>query len=151
MKLTSWASIVEKNSSKKVTQKEMKSAVKSAMKKRDRECNIIMFNVEELDEDYTSENRDAETALVIMNRAGRNEFDGEFATEGIGRVVTESNRPLKVRFDYKSCAFDLLANLKNLKYDANNFNVFLVPESRREDRARKISRVVKTQNKLRPS
>ena len=133
-KLTSWASIVEKNSSRKVTQKEMKTAVKSAMKERDREYNVIMFNVEEQDEDDTSENHDAETALEIMNCAGLNEFDGEFTAERIGSVDTERNRPLKVMFDYKSSAFDLLAKSKNLKDDANYFNVFIVPDRSREER-----------------
>ena len=132
-KLTSWASVVEKNSSKKVTQKEMKTAVKSAMKDRDREYNVIMFNVEEQDEDNNSENCDAETAREIMNCAGL-ESDEVFATERIGSFDNEKNRPLKVKFNYKSAAFDLLALSKNLKDDANYFNVFIVPDRSREER-----------------
>jgi hypothetical protein len=74
----------------------MKTAVKSAMKERDREYNVVMFNIEEQDEDDTSENHhhDAETALEIMNCAGLNEIDGEFTAERIGSVDTERNRPL---------------------------------------------------------
>ena len=43
-----------------------------------------MFNVAEQDEDVTSENRDAETAREIMNCAGLNGSNEEFATERIG-------------------------------------------------------------------
>jgi hypothetical protein len=37
-------------------------------------------------------------------------------------------------FDYKSSAFDLLAKSKNLKDDANYFNVFIVLDRSREER-----------------
>ena len=53
-KLTGWAAIVEKNSTKTVTQKVMKKAVKSAIKECDREYNVVMFNVEEEQEDGDS-------------------------------------------------------------------------------------------------
>ena len=111
----------------------MKTAVKSAMKDRDREYNVIMFNVEEQDEDNNSENCDAETAREIMNCAGL-ESDEVFATERIGSFDNEKNRPLKVKFNYKSAAFDLLALSKNLKDDANYFNVSIVPDRSREER-----------------
>ena len=91
------------------------------MKDRDREYNVIMLNV-------------AETALEIMNCAGLNEFDGEFATERIGSDDKGKNRPLKIKFNYKSSAFDVLAMSKNLKDDANYFNVFIVQDRSREER-----------------
>ena len=80
-KLSSWSSIVKKNTGTKVIQKEMKKAVKSAMNESDREYNVIMFNVEEQDEDNPSESYDADTAIDIMNSAGLSTFDGEFITE----------------------------------------------------------------------
>jgi ATP-dependent Lon protease len=43
-KLSSWSSILKKSTGKKVTQKEMTKAVKSAMNESDREY-IIMFNL----------------------------------------------------------------------------------------------------------
>ena len=80
------------------------------MKDRDREYNVIMFNVEEQDEDDTCENRDAETAFEIMKCAGLNELDGEFATERIGSVDKEKKRPLKVQLQI------LLTNRQRLIY-----------------------------------
>ena len=80
-KLSSWAAVVKKNSGNKVTQKEMKKAVKSAINESDREFNVIMFNVEEQDDDDPSENYDADTAMDIMESAGLNAVEGEFATE----------------------------------------------------------------------
>ena len=41
---------------------------------------------------------------------------------------------MKVKFNYKSAAFDLLALSKNLKDDTNYFNVFIVPDRSREER-----------------
>ena len=82
-KLSSWAAVVKKNSGNKVTQKEMKKAVKSAINESDREFNVIMFNVEEQDDDDPSENYDADTAMDIMESAGLNAVEGEFTTERI--------------------------------------------------------------------
>ena len=76
-KMSSWAAVVKKNSSSKVSQKEMKKAVKSAINESDREYNVIMFNVEEQDEEDPSENYDADTALDIMNSAGLDAVEGE--------------------------------------------------------------------------
>ena len=61
-KMSSWAAVVKKNSSSKVSQKEMKKAVKSAINESDREYNVIMFNVEEQEEEDPSENYDADTS-----------------------------------------------------------------------------------------
>ena len=133
-KLSSWSSIVKKNTGKKVTQKEMKKAVKSAMNESDREYNVIMFNVEEQDDDNPSESYDADTAIDIMNCAGLSTFDGEFITERIGTLDKDRNRPLKVKFDFKSAAFDLLAKSKNLKDDEDFGSVFIVPDRSREER-----------------
>ena len=133
-KLSSWSSIVKKNTGKKVTQKEMKKAVKSAMNESDREYNVIMFNVEEQDDDNPSESYDADTAIDIMNSAGLSTFDGEFITERIGTLDKDRNRPLKVKFDFKSAAFDLLAKSKNLKDDEDFGSVFIVPDRSREER-----------------
>ena len=73
-----------------------------------------MFNVEEQDEDDHRENFDADTALDIMNSAGLDTVEGEYTTERIGALQKDKNRRLKVKFDFKSTAFDLLAKLKNL-------------------------------------
>ena len=53
------------------------------MNESDREYNVIMFNVEEQDDDNPSESYDADTAIDIMNYAGLSTFDGEFITERI--------------------------------------------------------------------
>ena len=152
-KLSSWAAVVKKNSGNKVTQKEMKKAVivNSAMNERDRKFNVIMFNVEEQDDDDPSENYDADTAMDIMESAGLNAVEGEFTTERIGALEKERNRPLKVKFDFKSTAFDLLAKSKNLKDDEKYSSVFIVPDRSREERVehRKLVeqlKLMRTQN-----
>ena len=150
-KLSSWAAVVKKNSGNKVTQKEMKKAVKSAINESDREFNVIMFNVEEQDDDDPSENYDADTAMDIMESAGLNAVEGEFTTERIGALEKERNRPLKVKFDFKSTAFDLLARSKNLKDDEQYSSVFIVPDRSREERVehRKLVeqlKLIRTQN-----
>ena len=127
-KLSSWAAVVKKNSGNKVTQKEMKKAVKSAINESDREFNVIMFNVEEQDDDDPSENYDADTAMDIMESAGLNAVEGEFTTERIGALEKERNRPLKVKFDFKSTAFDFLARSKNFKDDEQYGSDFIVPD-----------------------
>ena len=134
-KLTTWASIVKQNSStsQAVTQKEMKKAFKSALKDNDREYNVIMFNVEEeLEGGDSSEKYNYDKAADILNNV--NSFDGDFATERIGSPVQEKNRPLKVRFEYKSSAFDILACSKNLKDSDNYHMVFIEPDRSREER-----------------
>ena len=80
-KMSSWAAVVKKNSCGKVSQKEMKKAVKSAINESNREYNMIMFNVEEKDEDDHSENFNADTALDIMNSAGLEVVEGEYLTD----------------------------------------------------------------------
>ena len=77
--MSSWVAVVKKNSSNKVSHKEMKKAVKSAI-------NVILFNVKEQDEDDHSENFDADTALDIMNSAGLDAVEGEYTTERIGAL-----------------------------------------------------------------
>ena len=150
-KMSSWAAVVKKNSSSKVSQKEMKKAVKSAMNESDREYNVIMFNVEEQEEEDPSENYDADTALDIMNSAGIEAVEGEYTTERIGALQNDRNRPLKVKFDFKSTAFDLLAKSKNLKDSEIYGTVFIVPDRSREERVehRKLVeqlKLIRTQN-----
>ena len=150
-KMSSWAAVVKKNSSSKVSQKEMKKAVKSAMNESDREYNVIMFNVEEQEEEDPSENYDADTALDIMNSAGIEAVEGEYTTERIGALQNDKNRPLKVKFDFKSTAFDLLAKSKNLKDSEIYGTVFIVPDRSREERVehRKLVeqlKLIRTQN-----
>ena len=129
----------------------MNKAVKSAINESDREFNVIMFNVEEQDDDDPSENYDADTAMDIMESAGLNAVEGEFTTERIGALEKERNRPLKVKFDFKSTAFDLLAKSKNLKDDEQYGSVFIVPDRSREERVehRKLVeqlKLMRTQN-----
>jgi CHASE3 domain sensor protein len=150
-KMSSWAAVVKKNSSSKVTQKEMKKAVKSAINESDREYNVIMFNVEEQEEEDPSENYDADTALDIMNSAGLEAFEGEYTTERIGALHNDKNRPLKVKFDFKTTAFELLAKSKNLKDSEVYGTVFIVPDRSREERVehRKLVeqlKLIRTQN-----
>ena len=150
-KMSSWAAVVKKNSSSKVSQKEMKKAVKSAINESDREYNVIMFNVEEQEEEDPSENYDADTALDIMNSAGLDAVEGEYTTERIGALQNDKNRPLKVKFDFKSTAFDLLAKSKNLKDSEAYGTVFIVPDRSREERVehRKLVeqlKLIRTQN-----
>ena len=150
-KMSSWAAVVKKNSSSKVSQKEMKKAVKSAINESDREYNVIMFNVEEQEEEDLSENYDADTALDIMNSAGLDAVEGEYTTERIGTLQNDKNRPLKVKFDFKTTAFDLLAKSKNLKDSEVYSTVFIMPDRSREERVehRKLVeqlKLIRTQN-----
>ena len=151
-KLSSWSAVVKKNSSSnKISQMEMKKAVKSAINESDREFNVIMFNVEEQNDDDTSENYDDDTALEIKDSAGVSTVEGEFTTERIGTLDKNKNRPLKVNFDFKSTAFDLLAKSKNLKDDEQYGSVFIVPDRSREERIehRKLVeqlKLIRTQN-----
>ena len=134
-KLTGWAAIVEKNSAKTVTQKVMKKAVKSAMKECDREYNVVMFNVEEEQEDGDSSDQyNIDTARNVISSTGLTSFEGDFSTERIGSPDTEKNRPLLVKFDYKTAAFELLAKSKHLKDDENYSMVFIAPDRSREQR-----------------
>ena len=151
-KMSSWAAVVKKNSgTNKVSQKEVKKAVKCAINESDREYNVVMFNVEEQKEEDPSENYDADTALDIMNSAGLDAVEGEYTTERIGTLDKEKNRPLKVKFDFKSTAFSLLAKAKNLKDSEEYGQVFIVPDRSREERIehRKLVeqlKLIRTQN-----
>ena len=134
-KLTGWAAIVEKNSTKTVTQKVMKKAVKSAIKECDREYNVVMFNVEEEQEDGDSSDQyNIDTARNVISSTGLTSFEGDFSTERIGSPDEEKNRPLLVKFDNKTAAFELLAKSKNLKDDENYGMVFIAPDRSREQR-----------------
>ena len=150
-KMSSWAAVVKKNSGNKVSQREVKKAVKCAMNESDREYNVVMFNVEEQKEEDPSENYDADTALDIMNSAGLDAVEGEYTTERIGPLDKDKNRPLKVKFDFKTTAFSLLAKAKNLKDNEEYGQVFIVPDRSREERIehRKLVeqlKLIRTQN-----
>ena len=136
-KMSSWAAVVKKNSgTNKVSQKEVKKAVKCAINESDREYNVVMFNVEEQEEEDPSETYDVDTALDIMNSAGLVAVEGEgrFTAERIGTFDKDKKRPLKVKFDFKSMAFSLLAKAKNLKGNEEYGQVFIVPDRSREER-----------------
>ena len=153
-KMSSWAAVVKKNSgTNKVSQKEMKKAVKCAINESDREYNVVMFNVEEQEEEDPSETYDVDTALDIMNSAGLVAVEGEgrFTAERIGTFDKDKKRPLKVKFDFKSMAFSLLAKAKNLKDNEEYGQVFIVPDRSREERIehRKLVeqlKLIRTQN-----
>ena len=153
-KMSSWAAVVKKNSgTNKVSQKEVKKAVKCAINESDREYNVVMFNVEEQEEEDPSETYDVDTALDIMNSAGLVAVEGEgrFTAERIGTFDKDKKRPLKVKFDFKSMAFSLLAKAKNLKDNEEYGQVFIVPDRSREERIehRKLVeqlKLIRTQN-----
>ena len=134
-KLTTWSSVVAKNSEKKITQKEVKNAVKLAINEQDRERNVIMFNVKEREITDKNDHHDGQLAFKIMQRAGLPESDGQFDCERIGTPDSSRNRPLKLSFSSKSTAFELLVKSKNLKDDDRYSNVFIVPDRSREERA----------------
>ena len=75
---------------------------------------MVKFNVKEQEKD-PSENYDADTALDIMNSAGLVAVEGVFTAKRIGTLETDKNWPLKVKFDFKSTAFNLIGKAKNLK------------------------------------
>jgi hypothetical protein len=106
-------------------QNEMKKAVKFAINEKDREYNVIMCNGEEQDSDIESDNFDADIALETMNSAVLDPFDGDFLLKGLVQqnADTASNRPLKIKFEYKSLALGLLTLSKNLKDDKNYYKV----------------------------
>ena len=133
-KLTTWSSVVAKNSEKKVMQKEMKRAVKLAFNEQDRERSVIMFNVKERETADTNEHHDGELAFKIMQRAGLPEQDGTYNCERIGAPIDSRSRPLKVLFSSKSTAFELLLRSKNLKDDDQFHNIFIAPDRSREER-----------------
>ena len=118
-KLSTWSTVVAKNSQKKVTQKEMKKAVKLAITEQDRERNVIMFNVPERDINDKNEHHDGQLSFDIMQRAGLPEQDGQFVCKRIGASESDGNRtrPLKISFSSKHTAFELLALSKRLKDD----------------------------------
>ena len=134
-KLTTWSSVVAKNSEKKVVQKEMRRAVKMAINEQDRERSVIMFNVKEREITDTNEHHDGELAYKIMQRAGLPEQDGHFNCERIGAPDSSRCRPLKISFSSKFTAFELLLKSKNLKDDDQFNNIFIVPDRSREERA----------------
>ena len=74
-----------------------------------------------------------------------------YTAERIGTFDKDKNRPLKVKFDFKSMAFSLLAKAKNLKDNEEYGQVFIVPDRRREERIehRKLVeqlKLIRTQN-----
>ena len=93
----------------------MKNAVKLATNEKDREHNVIMFNVEEQPDDDTSENYGADVALEIMSSADLDQREGEFSSERVGSPVKEKNRPWREKFDCKSAAFHSLTKFKNFE------------------------------------
>ena len=123
-----------KNSEKKITQREVQSAVKLAIKEQDRERNVIMFNVKEREIADKNDHHDGQLAFKIMQRAGLPESDGHFDCKRIGAPDSSRSRPLKVSFSSKSTAFELLVKSKNLKDDDQYSNVFIVPDRTREER-----------------
>ena len=93
-----------------------------------------MFNVLEQENNDSRENHDADLALEIINCAGLGKFDGDFSAERIGTLDKQKTRPLKIKFDYKSIALDLLLQSKNFKDDEQCNSVFIVPDRCKEER-----------------
>ena len=93
-----------------------------------------MFNVLEQENNDSRENHDADLALEIINCAGLGKFDGDFSAERIGTLDKQKTRPLKIKFDYKSIALDLLLQSKNFKDDEQCNSVFIVPDRNKEER-----------------
>ena len=73
-KLSTWSSVVAKNSEKKVIQREMKKAVKLAFNEQDRERSIIMFNVKEQEITDTNEHHDGDLGLLDLHFRVRIDF-----------------------------------------------------------------------------
>ena len=152
-KLSTWSSVVAKNSEKKVIQREMKKAVKLAINEQDRERNVIMFNVQEREVNDKNEHHDGHLAIKIMQSAGLPEQDGHFECKRIGSPEGSRIRPLKVVFSSKSTAFELLQKSKNLKDDEQFSNVFIAPDRSPEERAerKKLVELLKAKRAESPS
>ncbi len=134
-KLTSWASIVEKNSDQpKLTQKELTKVVKSAIKDSDREYQVMMFNVKEEKEDGAfSSQYNEKIALEIMFSTGC-VTQTEYSCERLGLPEQGNTRPLEVWMRNLTAAKEVLSKAKRLKDDENYNMVFIKPDRSFEER-----------------
>ena len=109
--------------------------MKTALHERDREFNVVMFNVDEETENGNSSiDFNNEVAIDVMRCTGLTGIGGVFSTERIGVAKTGKIRPLKVKFENKAAAFHLLSCSKYLKDDETYFSVFIEPDRCREQR-----------------
>ena len=72
--------------------------------------------------------------MNIMNSAGLEAVGEEYTTERIGALQKDKNWLLRVKFDFKSTAFDQLAMSKNLEDSEEYGTVYIVPDRSRDER-----------------
>ena len=131
--IKSWADVVGKNcnSSETITPKKIKEAVKSAVIEEDRLHNVMMYGLEELDEDGSNE-EDKRQIAEIMHEIGL--FSGDVIIGRIGEVKEGNIRPIRVRFERKEYVLNVLSKARQLKNSELYSSVYLGPDRTMEQR-----------------
>lgn len=132
--IKSWAEVVTKNcaSNVSITPKKIKEAVKSAVIEEDRLYNVMMYGVEELDED-DSNDEDKRQIAEIMGEIGV-VYSGDVLIGRVGDVKEGSTRPIRVRMERKESVLGVLARARQLKNSETYSAVFLGPDRTLDER-----------------
>ena len=134
--MRSWSDVVKKNCAKSssVTPTKIKEAVKSAVSEEDRLHNVMVFGLDELDEEDVHEAEDEGMAEEIMEH-----LDvwpqHVVKVERVGERKEGHIRPMKLRMDRKECVLEVLARSRRLK-DTEKYKIaYLAPDRTTEERS----------------
>ena len=131
-----WSDVVKENCTKSspVTHKKIKEAVKSAVSEEDRLLNVMVFGLNELEEDDVHEAEDEGLVEEMMEQLNiwPQLVD---QIERIGERKEGHVRPMKLRMKRKENVLDVLGRSRKLKDSERYSSVFLAPDRTRDERS----------------
>lgn len=135
--IRSWSDVVKENcsNSSSLTQEKVKKAVKSAVVEEDRLHNVMVFGLNEIDED-DEDIREGEDLGMVKDIMRELDVwpDRVVQIERVGEIKEDHIRPMKIRMERKEFVLQVLARSKRLKDSEEYSKVFLVPDRTRVER-----------------
>ena len=125
--LKSYASVVKKSCSASLTPAKIQAAMKKATTEEERSCNLIVYGLEETDEENTED-----AVLSVIHHT--DEKPKLLACRRLGERSGEKARPIRVTFHSREMVRCVLAKSANLRQVEGYSRVYLCPDRTLEQR-----------------
>ena len=134
--MRSWSDVVKENcvQSSSVSPMKIKEAVKSAVSEEDKLHNVMVFGLNELDEDDVHDAEDeglVDEMMEQLNICPKRVVQ----IDRVGERREGYIRPMKFRMERKDFVLEVLARSRRLKDTERFSNVYLAPDRTREERS----------------
>ena len=133
--------VVQSSPNATITEESLKKVVQKVVSEEDRSRNVIIFGLNETDEEHLTERVDE--LFQQIERKPR------FNAVRFGRKLAEKTRPVRISLANSSIVHQILSKSKELRLSQQHKTVFIAPDRSSEEQARNHQLVLELKQKSR--